>query len=157
MNHKCNSVLISIFIIQLMSLNLGYAEKIDWVKNFGGIRDEHIDHVVVGPNNDIIVIGTFSDTLFFKSGSQNLDTLICENEYENVFIVKFHSNGAFQWATSLAHGPDNYDWWIFPSVDQEGNLFLSGTFIGDITIGKNEDNEISFASPEENSLEIFLE
>ncbi|MBN1406653.1 MAG: T9SS type A sorting domain-containing protein [Calditrichaceae bacterium] len=156
MNYKKNVIVCMIFMLQLLSFNNSIAEKIEWVKNFGGIKDEHIDHVVVCSNNDIIVIGTFSDTMIFKSGSQNLDTLICENEYEDVFIVKFHSHGSFQWATSIAHGPQSYDWWLFPSVDPDGNLFLSGTFIGDVTIGKNEENEISFSSLEENSLDIFL-
>lgn len=148
---------ISLFLIYLfLSINASYADHIEWVKTFGGIKNESIDHVLVCPNNDIIVIGTFSDTLYFKSGSKNVDTLICENDFEDVFIVKFSSHGAFVWATSLAHGPDNYDWWLHPSVDAQGNLFLGGTFIGGITIGKNDANETSFNEPLENSLEIFL-
>ena len=118
-----------------------YAEQIEWVRTFGGIKNENIDHILLCPNNDIIVIGTFSDSLFFRSGSKNVDTLICDNQYEDVFIVKFRSHGTFLWATSLAHGPQYFDWWLYPSVDSDGNLFLGGTFIGEMTVAKNENKE----------------
>ncbi len=145
-----------LFFQSFLIFGQSYAERIEWVTTFGGIQNESIDHVLICPNNDIIVIGTFSDSLFFKSGSNNVDTLICENEFEDVFIVKFKSHGTFLWATSLAHGSESFDWWLFPSVDSDGNLFLGGTFIGGITIAKNKHNEAIFNSPEVNSLDIFL-
>ena len=157
MKHKWQFILVNFYLIQLLlSFHITQAEQIEWIKTFGGIKNEHIDHVLVCPNNDIIVIGTFSDSLIFKSDSKNLDTLICENEYEDVFIAKFRSHGHFLWATSLSHGLKYYDWWLHPSVDHAGNLLLSGTFIGEVTIGKDNANEIHFISPEINSLDIFL-
>ena len=157
MKYKWPSILVNFCLIQLfVSFHITQAEQIDWVTTFGGIKNEHISHVLVCPNNDIIVIGTFSDSLIFKSDSNNLDTLICENKYEDVFIAKFRSHGHFLWATSLSHGLRSFDWWLHPSVDQEGNLLLGGTFIGEILIGKDSANGIHFISPEINSLDIFL-
>jgi len=72
MKHKWQFILVNFYLIQLLlSFHITQAEQIEWIKTFGGIKNEHIDHVLVCPNNDIIVIGTFSDSLIFKSDSKN--------------------------------------------------------------------------------------
>lgn len=157
MNKFLNISLIGLLVFQIFILfHFSYADEIEWAISFGGVENEHIDHILVCSNNDVIILGTFSDSISFGNGLQNKDTIVCENDFEDVFIAKFNSDGEFLWVTSIAHGPENFDWWIFPSVDQNDNLLICGTFINEIIIGKDQPNEISLNSPKTNSLDIFL-
>ncbi len=150
------SLLVLISLQSFVLFNNSYADKIEWAISFGGVDNENIDHILVCPNNEVIIIGTFSDNISFGNGLSNKDTIFCENDFEDVFIARFNSDGEFLWVTSLAHGPEYFYWWIFPSVDQNGNLLICGTFINEMTIGKNQTNEITLKSPDGNSLDIFI-
>ncbi len=74
------------------------------------------------PENDIVITGSFSDTLVFGAY-----TLTEEREnYWDVFVTKINSSGNILWARSYAGW--YYSWGRSVASDSSGNVYITGAF-----------------------------
>ncbi|KAA9340867.1 DUF7619 domain-containing protein [Adhaeribacter soli] len=95
-------------------------------------------HVTVDQNNNIILAGTFQDSLYigsllFKGTTPNS---------QGVFVAKYNAAGTLLWAQSSAITTTTQPRGISVSADANGNVYLSGIFGGNISFGSN-----TFSSP----------
>jgi len=97
-----------------------------WSKSAGGSSYDEATSVCTDPYGNIIVAGyfkspviNFGDTILYKSG--NID----------VFIAKYNALGNFLWARR--GGGSSNDMAPYVSSDADGNILMTGKFIGQIS------------------------
>ena len=74
-----------------------------WVKRVAwGFGNDVPEGLSIDVNNDLILSGTFKDSLIFTN-----DTLIIQKGIINGFIAKYNSNGDFIWAKHTIHTHNN--------------------------------------------------
>jgi len=92
-----------------------------WVKSIGNKGEEDASAVAVDKDDNVIVVGLFSNQL--RIGSKLLDA---EHEADNIFVAKFDDEGKLQWATDF--GADGNEVANGLAVDSAGNILVTGTF-----------------------------
>lgn len=102
-----------------------------WGRTFGGRRGEQASACQVDGDGNVIVVGSFIDTVDFDpypNSSAILMTTEAESiiGHEDVFIQKLDGNGDLIWvkqlvgnSTEFAHDVD---------IDSQGNIYVCGTF-----------------------------
>jgi len=94
-----------------------------WAKSVGGIADDYGFSVSTDANGNVFVAGLFeSPTITF--GSIVLTNTSSAND--DMFIVKYDSNGNVLWAKSGSAGSNSEGTSV--STDSNGNVFLTGMF-----------------------------
>ncbi|QOV88007.1 SBBP repeat-containing protein [Humisphaera borealis] len=96
-----------------------------WVRQLGG----SVSDVAVDKNGNILVTGSFSGTKDFdtSAGVTNLTSA----GFEDIYIVKFNSEGSLQWARRVG-GAGFSDFGNTVGVDHVGNVFVGGSFAGTV-------------------------
>ena len=105
----------------------GFVAKVDssglgvWVKDIGGIGDEQVNALCVGPSGDITVCGSFSSDTLIIGG----DTLRTAGA-DDIFLIRYNSLGGVIWKTSagglMADRPYSL------AVDTGDNVYVAGNF-----------------------------
>jgi hypothetical protein len=104
-----------------------------WVRLISGPLEDMARGVVVDQDNDIFVVGHFTDTVFFKI--EGLDTISAGSAGgQDVFVVKYDADGNYLWHLTCG-GPeddtatdiDHYRW--------ADKLYVSGGFQGRARFG----------------------
>jgi hypothetical protein len=134
-----------------LSINGSFLAKFEesgellWVQQIGesnnGITGYAIDADLDG---NIYVSGTFFQEATFGVGQTNETTLTGTSG--EIFLAKYDADGNLVWA--LSEGGDNDD---NPGgrglkVDDDGNIYLTGTFWGTVTFAEGESSETVFTS-----------
>ncbi len=91
-----------------------------WLTTFGGILDEHVEDMIVDPNGDVYVVGSYDSPQF------NASTSVLNNSgSRDGFVVSIGRNsGAISWGNSVnGAGFDNI---TGVTLDSTGNLVYSG-------------------------------
>lgn len=96
--------------------------NIQWAKKAGGGSKDYALSVANDNKGNIYFTGGFRSQ-FLTFGSTTLTNM---NEYDNVFITKFDSNGNAIWAKS-AGGPGK-EWANSIAVNSSGNIYITGHF-----------------------------
>lgn len=106
------------------------AFNLKWVINIAGT--DNIASIVMRDittsvgDNAIVIAGSFSDDISFDG-----ETIDRRGETDG-FLVKFSSDGDFQWVQQVAsRGGDFFDECSGVAIDVGGSIFVSGTFEGD--------------------------
>lgn len=98
-----------------------------WMRLDGGIGLDRGFDIVTDSNDDIIVTGFFSGTAEFG------DSTLISSGFSDVFVVKYNSNGVFQWVVHGA-GPD-HDESFCVTVDNFNNIYIGGFFENNLQLG----------------------
>ena len=100
-----------------------------WAKSAGGSNVDQANSVSIDTSGNIVVAGQFnSPNIIF--GSTNLT----RSGQDDIFVVKYDSNGNILWAKSA--GGSNYDVARSIKADVSGNIILTGNFASStITFG----------------------
>ena len=97
-----------------------------WAVTIGGQFSDYGRGIAVDSSGDIYVTGAFNGTVNFGN------TVLTSTEYD-AFIVKLSSSGSWKWAIKAGgSGPDSGNG---ISVDQSGNAYVTGYFMGEATFG----------------------
>ena len=97
-----------------------------WAVTIGGQFPDYGRGIAVDSSGDIYVTGAFNGTVNFGN------TVLTSTEYD-AFIVKLSSSGSWKWAIKAGgSGPDSGNG---ISVDQSGNAYVTGYFMGEATFG----------------------
>jgi len=97
----------------------------------------------IDQSGNIYVSGRFGDADFRIDSNITLES----SGNNNIFLIKYNENGIAQWAKKgyiYTNGSWAHDNWL--SVDSDGNVYLTGSFVEVITF-----DEISIATPTSSS------
>lgn len=100
--------------------------QLDWIRICGGIWSDRGLDLKIDNNNNVIVTGYFKNTATFG------DTTLTSLGYEDVFVVKYTSEGDFEW---VVHGAGtNRSEGLCLAIDLNNNIFISGYFEASFSI-----------------------
>ncbi len=110
--------LISMLCCDVNGQNLGWAHKI------GSTGDEYPRDMAVDAQGNVIIAGTFENTIDFDPGSGTAN--LTSNGSRDIFIQKLSNSGSYIWATHI--GNDNGEFHHSLELDNLGNIYLTGAF-----------------------------
>jgi hypothetical protein len=115
-----------------------------WAKRAGGAStgDAGLSTAVDGLGN-IYATGIIRGSVTFGQGEANQTTLTSAGG-DDMFVAKYDSTGALQWAKSA--GGTGLDRGLSIAADGSGNIYVSGLFNGSATFGLGEVNETTLTS-----------
>jgi hypothetical protein len=107
-----------------------------WTNTFGGAFSEFGDSVAVDSAGNVYVTGRYIGVIDFDPGP-GYDYHTAEGK--DIFLCKFNSRGAFQWANTWGGPGADYGFGI--TVDGGDNVFVVGNFdsVADFDPGPGED------------------
>ena len=121
-----------------------------WAKRIGGISGDDIGRsLAVDTKGNIYITGNFYGIVDFDPGisTYNLTSILSD-----IFILKLDSSGNFQWVKQIS-GLD-YDSGYSIVVDDSGNVYSTGTFMGIVDFDPN--TGINTLTSNNNSLDIYI-
>lgn len=92
-----------------------------WIRTFGGFDGERDNRIAIDSKDNLYITGGFRGTRTFGS-----TTLTSQTGNADVFVVKYDSNGNFQWVRSGGSNLDDRGNGI--TVDPNDNLYITGEF-----------------------------
>lgn len=102
--------------------------------NHAGYTIPHANVVkqAIDGNGDIIIIGQLSDTTDFDPLSSAGEVSNIVGSYTNAYVVKYSSNGVFQWV-HVIHSSDR-TWLSDIAVDNQNNILIAGAFKNNVDL-----------------------
>lgn len=108
------------------------------------------NHIASDFQNNIIITGTFSNTLNFDINNSEGSELV-SNGKDDIFLVKFDPNSDYIWSFSI--GGNGYEEVKSIKTDNEGNIYITGTFQESIDFDPSA-NEVSITA--ESGWDVFI-
>jgi len=123
-----------------------------WVFQIGGTGFDRTADISVGPDDNIYVMGRFSDTVDFDTNAVHADNadILISSGGEDGFIAKYSSDQEFLWVLPFS-GTDGQERIQGIDFDQDGNAYIIGQFdstsadFGPFTM-TNQDGQDTFAA-----------
>jgi hypothetical protein len=109
-------------------LKLSLAGNFSWVKTFGGDDVDKISNMSLDISGNIFLTGYFWGVSDFDPGPSTYTLMVFGSNQCNVFVSKLDLNGSFVWARSFIG--TSFDYGSSIKVDQIGNVYSTGTFMG---------------------------
>ena len=102
--------------------------KEGWARTWGSYRPDCARGLVLDGSSDVYVTGHFQDTVDFDPGP-GIDSHTAPNSERSVFLCKYDTKGIYQWARTWG-GVE--DCGVAVAIDSTGNIYVTGTFSGDV-------------------------
>lgn len=99
-----------------------------WSKSFGNFGNDTAYSAAVDSTGNVIVAGTF-----YGHVDVGGTTLVSTNDSADMFLAKYASNGSLIWANRYGDGSTDNAFGV--AVDFDGNIFLTGAFMGSVDFG----------------------
>ncbi len=128
---------IQLFAILLISLSIN-AQDLEWVKTVGGDGIEFPKIITFDVSGNIYTGGTFNETVNFNPNGGS--TELTSNGGDDIFIQKLDASGDLLWAISIGGSENEY--FTTMSLDNSGNLYLTGSFMGAVDFDPSNTNFI---------------
>ncbi|MBI9036040.1 MAG: hypothetical protein JEZ03_16385 [Bacteroidales bacterium] len=100
-----------------------------WAKSFGGEYYDLSGEIAIDNQNNIICTGSFDEQIIFED-----NTILDAYGYDDILLTKFDSDGNLIWATTAGGG--DIDRGESVAIDSDNNIYYTGTFNDNITIGE---------------------
>lgn len=131
-----------------------------WVKTFESVGDDNgihgngmvINALQIDHQNNLYLIGSFTKTVDFDPGDEEVLKTVTAYEKEDIFILKLNSHGNFLWVHTL--GSEQKDEATDFTIDRNGDLCIIGTFC--LTVDFDPSEEINEMSALENGGDVFI-
>jgi len=111
-----------ILIAILFAITTVNAQISSWIQDFGNEEDEVSNNIVCDDEGNMYITGAFNSS-DLTIGS----TTLTNTGGWDVFTAKFDPSGSPVWAVS-SHGPNANEYGNDITVDEEGNVYVIGTF-----------------------------
>jgi len=108
------------------------------------------NHIASDFQDNIIITGTFSNTLNFDINNSEGSELV-SNGKDDIFLVKFDPNSDYIWSFSI--GGNGYEEVKSIKTDNEGNIYITGTFQESIDFDPSA-NKVSITA--ESGWDVFI-
>lgn len=97
-----------------------------WAKRIGGSGKDFGLNMAIGSLGNVYITGFYSDTVDFDPGTSiyNLSSV----GGNDIFVLKLDGSGNLKWAKSM--GGSSLDWGFSIDVDNLGNVYTAGWFVG---------------------------
>lgn len=106
------------------------AQNFKWAKGIGGTSIDRAQCIETDASGNVYIAGAFSDSVDFDPGT-GIKKLGAA-DMRDAFLAKYNSAGDFIWAFSFG---DTYDDEILDlKIDNEGNIIVTGSFMGTIDL-----------------------
>ncbi|MDP6907923.1 MAG: T9SS type A sorting domain-containing protein [Flavobacteriales bacterium] len=96
-----------------------------WGHTLGGLGDEMVDQCRADPFGNVIMVGTFRDTVDFDPDPQSVNNLI-SNSSADIFIQKLDPSGNLIWVGQVSGEGEETPADL--QIDGQGNIYLCGSF-----------------------------
>jgi hypothetical protein len=116
-----------------MLIKLAASGDMEWVKQFGGKHNDSIRHLVVDPQGNIYVQGTFRDTSEWGG-----KPLTAGGATTDIVLAKYDLNGDHLWSERYGNAFEEGAAGL--AVDQAGNVTMVGSFDRNISFGTGDDH-----------------
>ncbi len=110
-------------------LKLNSAGAVQWAKQFGGLYQDSISHVVVDVQGNVIIQGVFADEVNW--GGQKLHA--GGGSDSDVLLAKYDSNGNHLWSKNFGNQFNEVAGGV--AVDPAGNIVMTGSYDRSISFG----------------------
>ncbi|MBN1598098.1 MAG: T9SS type A sorting domain-containing protein [Bacteroidales bacterium] len=124
------------FITMLLLMNLSHAQILDWAFSTSGTSNDYVECITADNNKNVYISGRFQGTVDFDPSDSVYSLVHIWNQ--DIFVAKYDSNGAFQWAFPL--GNSLYQTTFGMDIDNSGNLLITGGFQGTLDFDPSESN-----------------
>jgi len=123
--------------------------NVTWIRQYGGSQDDRAVDVAIGPDQNIVVCGSFFGSITFGS-----TTLTSSASSKDIFIVKMDPSGNILWARK--EGGSGIENAFKLAIDAQNNVIITGEYQGNSTIGSS--NLVSTINPGSGnpSFDIFV-
>lgn len=106
-----------------------------WLVRIDGSGDQAVHALAVTPTGDVVIAGTFDDTLHVAT-----TTIEGDLDGSDFFVARLGSTGKPLWATSLGATPASFaagEPTCFLAVGGDSGIHVAGTFAGTLRFGEN--------------------
>ncbi|AFY54531.1 Calx-beta domain-containing protein [Rivularia sp. PCC 7116] len=107
--------------------------EFDWAKGFGGTTGDSSSGIDIDDKGNTYITGEFSGQITFGD-----TTPVVAGISSDVFAAKLNSDGNAVWAKDFGNGSSDKAGSI--AVDKEGNAYITGNFLGEVTFGDKKIN-----------------
>lgn len=135
---KQNNLFLFLFI--LLTINYLNAQNLNfvWAKQFGGTNTEIGLSSVVDVYGNIYTLGHFSGTIDADPGVESF--FLTSAGSSDIFLSKLNASGDFLWAKQIGGVYTDAGYSII--TDEEGDIYLTGCFMGPVDFDPNEGTHI---------------
>ena len=113
-------------LIGLICLGRADSQTYQSAFNLGGAGDDKGYSIALDGFANVYVTGNFYGTVDFDPGAGTANLTGIGNQ--DIFVAKYTSSGAYQWAFRLGSGSDDYGYGI--ALDSSANVYVTGYFAG---------------------------
>lgn len=130
------------FVLSLF-VNKSHAQYFEWYKSTSGGGTIASMDMVADSNDDIYVVGYYTDVAIFGQGEPNFTRLFPFGG-KDIFLAKYASTGELLWVKRA--GSASEDWCVTVCVDNADNVYIGGYFMENCVFEKDQPNETSITS-----------
>lgn len=107
--------------------------QVMWVENFGGISEDRGQGVTTDPEGNIYLTGYFTGEMTYAS--YELESKKYRVDARDIFLVKYSPAGDIEWIETAGSSKDDEGNSLIS--DDKGNVYMTGSFMGNAAFGKN--------------------
>ena len=117
------------FLFALLAALNTKAQTYAWTKTFGGTSLDYGYSVALDPSGNVFIGGIYTlDSVDFDPSTDT--AFIHPFDGDDIFIAKYDEDGNYLWAHGFGESASDEN--LSMTVDQAGNLYITGYFNGTI-------------------------
>ena len=126
--------------------------QLEWAKNLENNGSANVgSRIATDSSNNVLVSGSFQNNIDIDG--DGIDDLTSNGD-EDVYVAKLDSSGNLSWAKSF--GSDSYTFGYEIATDSNGNVLVSGQFLGNIDIDGDGTNDLTHTTNNNVTLDAYF-
>ena len=126
MKNKTSTFIASLLVLLLGNQINAQDVNLEWAKHIGGSNKDVAYSIAVDALGNVYTTGYFHETADFDPGPE-IFNLTSAGEGD-IFVQKLDDSGNLLWVRQI--GGTELDWPVSINVDESGNVYTAGNFIG---------------------------
>ena len=141
-------VLAFIMIFGIIAIN-AQDTSLGWVGRVAGSGYEQVWDLHIDDSDNTYTSGNFSGTTKFIDDDETLSA--SSNGGQDVFMVKYTSDGSIAWFVTFGGSEDDYGYGV--TTDSDNNVFITGAFKGSVDFDPTGTGDVRTAA---DNFDIFI-
>jgi hypothetical protein len=125
-----------------------------WAKQFSTTYNCVTSEISIDEQGNVYAAGGFDGTTDFNPDLVATETIINTTYTYRAFLVKLNSNGLFQWVKQLSPNSSSRAYGL--KMDNEGNMYIAGTFRGTSDFNPDAIGEFPMTSVNTSYDDVFI-